>query len=158
MPGFSGIFYAYVLLNVTLYRKLKRKGERMPEFIWLIIGAVVGIALGFVVTRYLVNASTKRAAQEAESVVNDAKRQAETLRREAIIEAGVTRLRPILMTSASTVLGLIPLALATGEGAAGRVAMGVAVVGGMLVSTLLTLYIVPAMYSYISTDRHKKKA
>ena len=59
----------------------------MPEFIWLIIGAVVGIALGFVVTRYLVNASTKRAAQEAESVVNDAKRQAETLRREAIIEA-----------------------------------------------------------------------
>ena len=78
MPGFSGIFYAYVLLNVTLYRKLKRKGERMPEFIWLIIGAVVGIALGFVVTRYLVNASTKRAAQEAESVVNDAKRQAET--------------------------------------------------------------------------------
>lgn len=80
-------FYAYVLLNVTLYRKLKRKGERMPEFIWLIIGAVVGIALGFVVTRYLVNASTKRAAQEAESVVNDAKRQAETLRREAIIEA-----------------------------------------------------------------------
>ena len=87
MPGFPGIFYAYVLLNVTLYRKLKRKGERMPEFIWLIIGAVVGIALGFVVTRYLVNASTKRAAQEAESVVNDAKRQAETLRREAIIEA-----------------------------------------------------------------------
>ena len=87
MPGFSGIFYAYVLLNVTLYRKLKRKGERMPEFSWLIIGAVVGIALGFVVTRYLVNASTKRAAQEAESVVNDAKRQAETLRREAIIEA-----------------------------------------------------------------------
>ena len=87
MPGFSGIFYAYVLLNVTLYRKLKRKGERMPEFIWLIIGSVVGIALGFVVTRYLVNASTKRAAQEAESVVNDAKRQAETLRREAIIEA-----------------------------------------------------------------------
>ena len=87
MPGFSGIFYAYVLLNVTLYRKLKRKGERMPEFIWLIIGAVVGIALGFVVTRYLVNASTKRAAQEAESVVNDAKRQAETLRLEAIIEA-----------------------------------------------------------------------
>ena len=88
----SGIFYAFVL-NRTLYWKLKRKGERMPEFIWLIIGAVVGIALGFVVTRYLVNASTKRAAQEAESVVTDAKRQAETLRREAIIEAKDEALR-----------------------------------------------------------------
>lgn len=87
MPGLSGTFYAYVTDIVLLYWKLKRKGERMPEFIWLIIGAVVGIALGFVITRFLVNASTKRAAQEAESVVSDAKRQAETLRREAIIEA-----------------------------------------------------------------------
>ena len=59
----------------------------MPEIIWLVIGAIVGIALGFVVTRFLVNASTKKAAQEAETVVADAKRQAETLRREAIVEA-----------------------------------------------------------------------
>lgn len=59
----------------------------MPEFLWLIIGAIVGIALGFVVTRFVVNASTKRAAQEAESVVSDAKKQAESLRREAVIEA-----------------------------------------------------------------------
>ena len=59
----------------------------MPEIIWLVIGAVVGIALGFVVTRFLANTSTKRAAQEAESLVSDAKRQAETLRREAVIEA-----------------------------------------------------------------------
>lgn len=63
------------------------KGGDMPEVIWLVIGAVVGIALGFVVTRFLVNASTKRAAQEAEAVLADAKRQAETLRREAIVEA-----------------------------------------------------------------------
>lgn len=59
----------------------------MPDITWLLIGAIVGIALGFVITRFLVNASTKRAAQEAESVVTDAKRQAESLRREAIIEA-----------------------------------------------------------------------
>lgn len=71
----------------------------------------------------------------------------------AIIDASVQRLRPILMTSFSTVLGLLPLVFASGEGANGRIAMGIAVVGGMLISTLLTMFIVPAMYVYMSTDR-----
>ena len=76
---------------------------------------------------------------------------------DAIKSASLQRLRPILMTSASTMLGLLPLAMATGEGANQRIAMGIAVVGGMLVSTILTMYIVPAVYSFISTDRKKKK-
>ena len=75
----------------------------------------------------------------------------------AIHDAALQRLRPILMTSASTVLGLIPLAFATGEGCNQRIAMGVAVVGGMLVSTFLTMYVVPAIYSYISTNRINQK-
>ena len=65
----------------------------MPEVAWLVIGVVAGIALGFVVTRYLVNASTKKAAEEAAAVVEDAKKQAETMRREAIIEAKDQALR-----------------------------------------------------------------
>ena len=74
----------------------------------------------------------------------------------AIQGASVQRLRPILMTSVSTILGLLPLALAFGEGANGRIAMGVAVIGGLLVSTLLTLFVVPAMYMFISTTRSKE--
>ncbi len=75
---------------------------------------------------------------------------------EAIEQASLQRMRPILMTSTSTILGLLPLTYATGEGANGRIAMGIAVVGGLLVSTILTLYIVPAIYSYVSTDRSKQ--
>ena len=75
---------------------------------------------------------------------------------EAIITASSQRLRPILMTSLSTILGIVPLVYATGEGAQGRIAMGVAVVGGMIVSTVLTLFIVPAIYSIIATDRQKQ--
>jgi multidrug efflux pump len=75
---------------------------------------------------------------------------------EAIHSASVQRLRPILMTSISTILGSLPLALAAAEGANSRIAMGIAVIGGMTLSTFLTLYIVPAMYMYVSTDRSKK--
>ena len=75
----------------------------------------------------------------------------------AIREASIQRLRPILMTSVSTILGLLPLALATGEGANGRIAMGISVVGGLLISTFLTMFIVPAVYSYISTNRKNQE-
>ena len=59
----------------------------MIEVLWLVIGAAVGVALGFIITRFVVNASSKRAAEEAENLVADAKRQAETMRREAVVEA-----------------------------------------------------------------------
>ena len=75
----------------------------------------------------------------------------------AIRDASIQRLRPILMTSTSTMLGLLPLMFAHGEGSAGRIAMGTAVVGGMLISTFFTMYIVPSIYSYISTDRKTRK-
>ncbi|MDD4845864.1 MAG: efflux RND transporter permease subunit [Petrimonas sp.] len=75
---------------------------------------------------------------------------------DAVMGASIQRLRPILMTSISTILGLLPLAMATGEGANGRIAMGIAVVGGMLISTLLTLFVVPAMYMFVSTSRKSK--
>lgn len=75
---------------------------------------------------------------------------------EAIVGAATQRLRPILMTSISTVLGLLPLCFAHGEGAAGRVSMGMSVVGGMVFATFMTLLVVPSVYMFISTDLSKK--
>lgn len=69
---------------------------------------------------------------------------------EAIKDAAVARLRPILMTSLSTILGTLPIALAIGAGAESRMSMGIAVIGGLIFSTFLTLMIVPAVYSYFS--------
>jgi hydrophobe/amphiphile efflux-1 (HAE1) family protein len=71
---------------------------------------------------------------------------------QAAQEAAVARFRPILMTSLCTILGILPIALALGSGSQSRVSMGIAVVGGMLFATSLTLYIIPAVYSYMSRD------
>jgi multidrug efflux pump subunit AcrB len=69
---------------------------------------------------------------------------------QAMLEAGRTRLRPILMTAVSTIVGILPVALGLGEATISRRAMGVAVVGGMLTSTFLTLFVVPVVYVLIS--------
>lgn len=69
---------------------------------------------------------------------------------EAVIEAAALRLRPILMTTCATILGALPLALATGAGAAGRRQIGVVIIGGLVVSTLVTLVLVPAGYAILS--------
>jgi multidrug efflux pump len=74
-------------------------------------------------------------------------------RRDAIIDASVSRFRPILMTSLSTILGTLPIALALGAGSESRVSMGIVVVAGMFFSTLLTLFVIPAIYSYISSEK-----
>ncbi|PSQ73116.1 MAG: hypothetical protein BRD26_01315, partial [Bacteroidetes bacterium QH_1_64_81] len=67
-------------------------------------------------------------------------------------EAAAVRFRPILMTALSTVLGVLPIALALGAGAQSRMPMGIAVIGGLLIGTVLSLYVIPATYTYFTSE------
>ena len=69
---------------------------------------------------------------------------------DSIVGAAKARFRPILMTSMSTVLGVLPIALALGAGSESRVSMGIAVVGGLIFATILTLFVIPAIYTYFT--------
>jgi multidrug efflux pump len=70
--------------------------------------------------------------------------------RQAVAEAATQRFRPILMTSLATVLGALPIALALGAGAKSRISMGIVVIGGLVFALVLTLFVIPALYTYIS--------
>jgi HAE1 family hydrophobic/amphiphilic exporter-1 len=72
---------------------------------------------------------------------------------EALLEAGPIRLRPILMTSVAMIAGMVPVALARGDGAETRVPMAVAIIGGLVTSTVLTLVVVPVVYSVLDQLR-----
>ena len=73
----------------------------------------------------------------------------------AVVEAATQRLRPILMTSLATALGALPIALSIGAAATSRIPLGIVVVGGLMFSLLLTLFVIPAIYTYLS-GKHKK--
>ncbi len=79
-------------------------------------------------------------------------------KREAIEEAASVRLRPILMTTAAMVLGVVPLVIAAGAGAAGRHAMGLVIFTGLSIGTLFTLFVVPAVYMLLGADHHAQRA
>lgn len=84
---------------------------------------------------------------------NELQRAGKT-KREAIEEAAATRLRPILMTTAAMVLGVMPLVIASGAGAAGRFNMGLVITTGLTIGTLFTLFVVPAFYMLLAEDHH----
>lgn len=77
--------------------------------------------------------------------------------REASLEAATLRMRPIIMTTLATVLGATPIALALGSAGASRMSMGIVVMGGLLFSLVLTLYVIPAMYTYLSRAKNYER-
>ena len=168
----SSLMFAFILALVLIYLILAAQFESFkdPFVIMLTVPLAVGGALVFmhfndqtmnIYSQIGIIMLIGLVAKNGILIVEFANQKQETGidKMTAIREAAIQRLRPILMTSVSTILGLVPLAFATGEGANGRIAMGISVVGGMLISTLLTMFIVPAVYTYISTNRiYKKKA
>lgn len=166
----SSLLFAFILALLLIYLVLAAQFESFKDP--MVIMVTVPLAIAGALTFMYVSGTTMNifsqigiimliglVAKNGILIVEFAnQRQEEGFdKSEAIHTASVQRLRPILMTSASTLLGLLPLVYASGEGANSRISMGVAVVGGMLVSTFLTLYIVPAIYSYVSTNRLKKE-
>ena len=81
------------------------------------------------------------------------KRDAGMSKADAVVEAAAARLRPILMTTLATVLGALPIALALGSAGTSRIPLGVVVVGGLMFSLILTLFVIPAMYTFLSGRR-----
>jgi hydrophobic/amphiphilic exporter-1 (mainly G- bacteria), HAE1 family len=120
--------------------------------------ALIGVLLGLLVTGDTLNIMSMigvillvgLVVKNAILLIDNAnQRRAEGLAmREALVEAGEVRLRPILMTTLAMIAGMVPVALGTGEGGEFRAPMGRAVIGGLITSTVLTLLVVPVVYTY----------
>ena len=164
----SSLMFAFILALVLIYLILAAQFESFKDPLIIMLTVPLAIAGALIFMYYsditmnifsqigiimLIGLVAKNGILIVEFA--NQKQESGESKMEAIKSASLQRLRPILMTSVSTILGLLPLAIATGEGANQRIAMGTAVIGGMLVSTFLTMYIVPAIYSYISTEREK---
>ena len=165
----SSLMFAFILALVLIYLILSAQFESFKDPLIIMLTVPLAIA-GALVFMYFGGITMNIFSQIGIMLIGlvakngilivefaNQKQEAGEDKMQAIKDASLQRLRPILMTSASTILGLLPLMFASGEGANQRIAMGNAVVGGMLVSTFLTMFIVPAIYSYISTNRLKKE-
>ena len=130
--------------------------------------ALIGVMLALLVTRSTLNVFsmiglvmlmglvTKNAILLVD-FANHARKAGATVA-EALLQAGLTRMRPIMMTTAAMVFGMLPLALALDEGGELQASMGRAIIGGVITSTMLTLVVVPVIYSYLVRDRRAVRA
>lgn len=167
----SNVMFAFVLALLIIYLVLAAQFESFidPFIIMLTVplalcGALLSLwyfnqtlnifsQIGIIM---LIGLVTKNGILIVE-FANQLKEKGRTVR-EAIQEASAARLRPILMTSIATALGAMPIALSLGAGSISRMAMGIVIVGGILFSLVLTLFVIPAIYSYFSKEhKHEVK-
>jgi hydrophobe/amphiphile efflux-1 (HAE1) family protein len=159
--GAFGLLYILNIINGIAVIKAYAPLEELPAFLryltlafpeipsmninlYSIIGMVLLMGLVTKNSILLVEFANQKKAQGLDAV-------------EAMILAGKLRLRPILMTALSTIIGLLPIALALGTGAEGRRPLGIAVIGGMATSTFLTLFVIPAVYTLLDPSTWRKR-
>ena len=164
----SSLLFAFIFALILIYLSLSAQFESFKDPLIIMFTVPLAIA-GALLTLYLfqetlnifsqigiimlIGLVTKNGILIVE-FANQRKAHGEALM-DAIINAAEARFRPILMTSLSTILGILPIALALGAGAESRVSMGLAVIGGLIFSTILTLYVIPAIYSFISSKEKR---
>ncbi len=167
----SSLLFAFVLALVLIYLVLSAQFEsfRDPAIILVTVPlALIGALFTMVITSQTLNIFSQiglimligMVAKNGILIVEFAnqRQQAGLTIMDAVREAAVARFRPILMTSLTTILGTLPLALATGAGAESRITMGVTVVGGLFFATFLTLFIVPSIYSYLAARKSTEQS
>ena len=163
----SSLLFAFVLAIVLIYLVLAAQFESFRDPLIILVTvplALIGALFIMVVTGQTLNIFSQiglimligMVAKNGILIVEFAnQRQLSGLNiMDAVREAAVSRFRPILMTSLTTILGIMPLAVASGAGAESRVSMGVTVVGGLFFATFLTLFVVPAIYSYLAAKKN----
>lgn len=159
----SNIVFAFVLALILIYLVLAAQFESFVDPFIIMITVPLALA-GALLSLFIFNQTlnifseigmimliglvTKNGILIVEFANN--KRAEGLSKREAILQASQQRLRPILMTSLATALGALPIALGLGASATSRVPLGIVVVGGILFSLVLTLFVIPAVYTYLS--------
>ncbi len=155
------ILFVYMIL-VTLYESYVHPFAVMFSVPVALVGALLGLAMtGYTLSMFsmigiliLMGLVTKNGILLVD-FTNQLRARGQE-RREAILNAGQLRLRPILMTTATMVVGMLPLALSLGTGSDMRAGMGIVIIGGLISSLLLSLVLVPVMYTYLDRFSRRK--
>jgi len=168
VESFQNLFFALILSIFLVYMIIAAQFESLL-FPFAVIFSIPFALIGVIIALFLANKSLNVLAyigliMLAGIVVNNAivlidyinqLRRKGVQRNEAIVEGGRTRLRPILMTTFTTILAMVPMALGLGEGAELRAPMAITIIGGLTSSTFLTLVIVPIFYTYLDDLANK---
>jgi hydrophobe/amphiphile efflux-1 (HAE1) family protein len=166
----SNILFAFTLALILIYLVLAAQFESFIDPLTIMITVPLALA-GALLSLFIFNQTlnifseigmimliglvTKNGILIVEFA--NKRREAGLSKMDAILEAAQQRLRPILMTSLATSLGALPIALSLGASSASRVPLGIVVVGGLIFSLILTLFVIPAIYTYLS-GKHKYEA